>query len=90
MNDKFFKELADRVVENVNNQKLENIRCDRCGSNKITEISYGLPGWLVIDEDYEIDPRITALLEERKIVLGGCCKDETSPKYFCRECGNKF
>lgn len=86
----FYRAMADRVVENVNSQRLKNIQCDECGSEEITQISYGLPGWIVIDDDYEIDPRITSLLEEKKIVLGGCCKNADSPKYFCRKCSNKF
>ena len=90
MNDKFYKDMADRVVENAYNQNVENATCDKCGSKELTVISYGLPGWLVIDDDYKLDPRIEVLLKEKRIVLGGCVRYPNSPKYYCRTCGNRF
>lgn len=89
-NKEFYRTMTDRMIKNANSQRLKNIQCNECGSEEITLISYGLPGWIVIDADYEIDPRITSLLEEKKIVLGGCCKNAGSPKYFCRKCSNRF
>ena len=81
-------EIEDRFLENVINAKCYGIVCEKCGSNEITEISYGLPGWLTVDEP--VDPRIEKLIEERRIVLGGCIKGEKSPRYYCRACSNKF
>ena len=80
--------IEDETVERVMNGKSLDVVCDKCGSSQITKISYGLPGWFHIDRP--IDPRITALLDERRIVLGGCIRSEDLPKYFCRDCENKF
>ena len=81
-------ELEDHFVQNIINAKSLEVLCDKCGSDKITEISYGLPGWVKIDEP--VDPRIIKLLEERRIVLGGCVISENSQRYYCRTCKNKF
>ena len=81
-------EIEDRVLENVKNAKPLGVVCEKCGSEEITEITYGLPAWLIVDEP--IDPRIGKLIEERRIVLGGYVKREESPRYFCRTCRNKF
>ena len=80
--------IEDSIVNRVINAKTPGIVCDRCGSEEITEISYGLPGWIIVDEP--IDPRIQSLIDENLIVLGGCVISEDSPKYFCRKCKNKF
>ena len=82
------KSLADRVVELAKAKKPLGIKCNRCGSEEITEITYGLPAWITIDEP--VDARIQSLIDERFIVLGGCCVRKDSPKYFCRSCKNKF
>ena len=75
-------------LKNLMNAKPIGVICEKCGSDEITEISYGLPGWLTIDEP--VDPRIEKLLEERRIVLGGCVISDNSPRYYCRKCKNKF
>ena len=80
--------LEDSVVNRVMNTKSLGVVCDKCGSEEIAEISYGLPGWVIVDEP--IDMRIQALFEERRIVLGGCVIKDDSSKYFCRKCRNKF
>ena len=78
----------DEILERVMNAKPLDVVCDKCGSDQITEISYGVPAWLQVD--HPIDPRITALVEQHRIVLGGCIHSKDSPKFFCRDCGNKF
>ena len=90
MNENFDKELIDRVIENVRKQESENVICEICGANEVTVISYGLPGWIIMGDEITIDPRIKSLIEERRIVLGGCVKRADSPKYYCRKCRNKF
>ncbi len=80
--------IEDSVVNRVINAKNPGIVCDRCSCEEITEISYGLPGWIIVDEP--IDPRIQTLIDESRIVLGGCVMRNDSPKYFCRKCKNKF
>ena len=87
--DDFYKELSDRTIDNVLKFESENnVKCEKCGSNNITEISYGLPGWLVVD--VEVDPRIEAMINEKRIVLGGCAPTLDAPRYFCRDCKVKF
>lgn len=87
--DNFYKELSDRTINNVLKFQAENtVKCEKCGSDKITEISYGLPGW--VDIGVEIDPRIELMLKERRIVLGGCAPELDSPRYFCRDCREEF
>ena len=81
-------QMEDEEVERVLNAKPLGVVCEKCGSDKITKISYGLPAWLNVDEP--VDPRIQELLEERLIVRGGCTIFDDSPKYFCRECKYKF
>lgn len=87
--DDFYKEMSDKAINNVLKFEAENeVKCEKCGFDKITEISYGLPGWCGID--MEIDPRIKKMLEEKRILLGGCILTPDSPKYFCRNCKTKF
>ena len=80
--------IENEIIEIVMSAKPLDVVCDKRGSDEITDISYGLPAWLQVD--YPIDPRITALVKEHRIVLGGCVHSKGSPKYFCRDCGNKF
>lgn len=87
--DDFYKKMSDCAINHVLRHEAEiSVKCEKCGSDKITEISYGLPGWLTVDD--ERDPRIKELLNERLIVLGGCIISADSPKYFCRNCKTKF
>lgn len=87
--DDFYKELSDKTINSVIRFEAENtVKCEKCSSDKITEISYRLPGWCVID--VEIDPRIEKMLAEKRIVLGGCAPKPDAPRYFCRECKAKF
>ena len=39
-------EIEDRVLKRVKNVKPLGIVCSKCGSDEITEISYGTPAWL--------------------------------------------
>ena len=81
-------QIEDQVVDKVLNAEPLGVVCERCGSDKITKISYGLPAWIVVDKP--TDPRIQELINKKMIVLGGCTIQDDSPKYYCRECKNKF
>ena len=81
-------EIENRIIKSVINSNSLGVVCEKCGSKEITEISYGLPAWIIVDEP--IDSRIEKLIEERRIVLGGCTKRDESPRYYCRACGTKF
>ncbi|WP_155832695.1 hypothetical protein [Butyrivibrio sp. AE3006] len=78
----------NRISKNVITPKRIGVVCEKCGSKEITEISYGLPAWITIDEP--VDPRMEKLIEEKRIVLGGCIRGEESPRYYCRTCRNTF
>jgi hypothetical protein len=53
--------------------------CPACGSQRVAWIFYGLP---VSFEASGTD------LEEKRVVLGGCCVSETDPEWQCVECGH--
>lgn len=52
--------------------------CPSCGSKNVVPILYGYPG----DMDYVIK-----LVEEKKLVLGGCCVSDNDPAFECLDCG---
>ena len=60
-------EAYNKIPKRIIDSKCIGVVCEKCGSKEITEISYGLPAWITIDEP--IDPRIEKLLEEKRIVL---------------------
>lgn len=55
--------------------------CPRCGSNHTAQILWGLPA---ITEDLE------KKLEDKEIVLGGCCITENDPTHHCIKCKKDF
>ncbi|MBT6600379.1 MAG: hypothetical protein HOB32_01770 [Nitrospina sp.] len=60
--------------------KRKNRRCPECGSNDVLLIHYGF-----IDA-----PDAIQQIKNGKFATGGCCIDEDSPKWECRECKNQF
>lgn len=56
-------------------------KCPKCGSGKVTHITYGY-----IDGSKEVMQQI----ENEEIESGGCCVDDSSPKWKCRDCGERF
>ncbi len=52
--------------------------CIRCGGKNVVPILYGYPG----DMDY-----VLKLVEEKKLVLGGCCVSDNDPAFECLDCG---
>ncbi len=52
--------------------------CPRCLSKDIATIQYGMP--VEMPEQVELG----------KVVLGGCCISEQSPKWQCQRCGYEF
>ena len=51
--------------------------CPSCNGKNIATILWGLP---LENED------LTKALEEKKIVLGGCCTSENDPIWECNDC----
>ena len=56
-------------------------QCPNCGSEKVILITYGY-----IDDL----PQIIQQIEDGEIETGGCCVDDNSPKWKCRECEESF
>lgn len=52
--------------------------CSHCGSRRIANIRYGYP-------DFSDEER--RLVDEGKIVLGGCVVTGDGPKWQCVDCG---
>lgn len=55
--------------------------CPKCNSENIAEFRYGL---------YDRDEKLNRLIEERKVILGGCEISFDSPAFYCNECGREF
>lgn len=55
-------------------------QCPECGSKNLMPIVYGL-----ID-----DPDAINQIENGEFAAGGCCVEEDSPKWRCRECKKEF
>ena len=60
--------------------KNKSKQCPDCGSDNIMPIVYGL-----ID-----DPEAIKQIENREFATGGCCVEEDSPKWQCRDCNKEF
>lgn len=56
-------------------------KCTKCGSTNTAEILWGYPVGT---------PELDKALEERTIVLGGCCVGPDDPTWKCNECGNRW
>lgn len=52
--------------------------CPNCGSERVARILWGLP-------DFS-SASLQLALEEKRVVLGGCCVWSTCPKWFCNAC----
>lgn len=59
----------------------DDLKCPECGSNNIAEIPWGLPAFT---------EELQKKLDEKKVVLGGCCISDDDPKYECNECKHRF
>ena len=56
-------------------------QCPNCGSGKIIPITYGY-----IDDS----PQVMQQIKDDEIETGGCCVDDNSPKWKCRDCEKSF
>ena len=55
-------------------------RCPKCNSENVIYIHYGF-----IDE-----PSAIERIKKDEFATGGCCIDEDSPKWQCRDCNKEF
>ena len=63
-------------------RKLQRKRkCPKCGSDKVIPIVYG---------DIDGSPEVMQQIKNEEIEPGGCCIDEESPKWKCRNCEDRF
>ena len=53
--------------------------CPGCGSSRIARIQYGEP---------KPSAQLDADIEAGRVVLGGCCIDDHSPRFRCLDCGS--
>ncbi len=54
-------------------------QCPACKSKNIASIMYGYPSSKVIEQ-----------VEQKKIVLGGCCVSDGDPSWRCADCGTNI
>ena len=50
-------------------------KCQKCGKTTVVKILYGMPA-----------EEALRLLEQEKLVIGGCCITEKSPDWACTNC----
>lgn len=53
--------------------------CPQCVSNKIVPIIYGMPTEYAWEKS-----------KQGKLLIGGCCVSDESPKWYCQACGHEF
>ena len=56
-------------------------KCPKCNSKRIAKIIYGMPYY---------SPETEKLIQEGKIVLGGCIVTDDDPVWECADCGAGF
>ena len=54
-------------------------KCHKCGKTTVVKILYGMP----TEEAFK-------LLEQEKLVIGGCCITEKSPDWACSNCKTEY
>lgn len=54
------------------------MKCPKCGSKKLAPIIYGMPAF---------DEEMKQKLDNKEVVLGGCCISGAEPQYHCFGCG---
>jgi hypothetical protein len=53
--------------------------CESCGSQDVAEIIYGM-----------VTPDVEVEYPGRRIILGGCVIEATSPRWQCLSCGHSW
>lgn len=61
---------------------LKRPACPACGSGDVAEIRYGLPA--------HGDRELWQAVEEKRVVLGGCCIWDADPRWHCNHCGHRW
>ena len=55
--------------------------CPECGQDDVAEILWGLPAF---------SEKLSRDIDQGKIVLGGCCVSEDSPRWKCNSCSHEW
>jgi rubredoxin len=56
-----------------------NKKCPVCGSRNAQEVVYGYPDMDLVEQ-----------ADRGEVVLGGCCIEDDSPRWQCRDCGHEW
>ncbi len=73
--------VLETTTEKDEQKSTRKRNCPKCGSDKVIPIVYG-----DIDGSLEVMQQI----KNEEIDPGGCCVDEESPKWKCRDCNESF
>ena len=80
----FYKNYSETEIRmpwlQKTSKKSSGRKCPECGSDSIMRIHYGF-----ID-----DPDAMERIKNGEFATGGCCIDEDSPKWQCRDCNKEF
>ena len=76
---KLFNRFKMKKVKDT--PKYREITCFNCGSTDIARYSYGMP---------MLNKELEEKLNNKEIILGGCCVMPNSPQYHCNKCGKDF
>ena len=60
---------------------MKEITCPNCGGTDIAIILWGLAN---------MDSELNKKLEDKKVVLGGCCVTGNDPKLECNDCSHRW
>ena len=63
------------------------MKCPKCGCESFAKILYGTPAF---DDDFRLPASLQTRLDNKEIILGGCCIHPNSPKYMCLDCHFKY
>jgi hypothetical protein len=73
--------VLETITKNGENKIERKRKCPKCGSDKVIPIVYG---------DIDGSPEVIEQVKNNEIESGGCCIDEESPKWKCRDCEKRF
>ena len=63
------------------------MKCPKCGCESFAKILYGTPAF---DDDFRLPASLQKQLDNKEVILGGCCIHPDSPKYMCLDCHFKY
>ena len=73
--------VLETTTEKDEQKSTRKRNCPKCGSDKVIPIVYG---------DIDGSPEVMQQIKNNELEPGGCCVDNDSPKWRCRECDKEF